>query len=127
MHTSLTIAIGDPEHMVAQAHAAAGFTTLKVKLGFDGDLELAERLARELPGTTFRYDANEGWDRERAARSLERWPRCNAELVEQPLPAADPDDRPGCATARRCSCSPTRRCSASSTWTTWSSSTTASS
>ena len=38
--------------MVAQARAAAGFTTLKIKLGFDGDLELAERLARELPGTT---------------------------------------------------------------------------
>ena len=90
--TSYTIAIGAPEHMVAQARAAAGFTTLKIKLGFDGDLELAERLARELPGTTFRFDANEGWDRERAARSLDVLAALGAELVEQPLPAAATDD-----------------------------------
>jgi L-Ala-D/L-Glu epimerase len=90
--TSYTIAIGTPEHMVAQARAIAGFTTLKIKLGFDGDLELAERLARELPGTTFRFDANEGWDRERAARSLDALAALGAELVEQPLAAAARDD-----------------------------------
>jgi L-alanine-DL-glutamate epimerase-like enolase superfamily enzyme len=87
--TSYTIAIGAPAEMLAQAHAAAAFGTLKVKLGFDGDLELAEALARKLPGTTFRYDANEGWDRERAAASLEALAGLGAELVEQPLPAAD--------------------------------------
>jgi L-alanine-DL-glutamate epimerase-like enolase superfamily enzyme len=89
VRTSLTIAAAAPEEMLAQARAAVGFGTLKVKLGFDGDVEAAEALARELPGTTFRYDANEGWDRERAARALERLAACGAELVEQPLPAAD--------------------------------------
>ena len=88
-HTSYTIAIGAPAEMLAQARAAAAFGTLKVKLGFDGDLELAEALARELPGTTFRYDANEGWGRERAVASLEALAGLGAELVEQPLPAAD--------------------------------------
>ena len=87
--TSYTIAIGAPEEMLAQARAASAFGTLKVKLGFDGDLELARVLALELPETTFRYDANEGWDRERAATALAVLEDLGAELVEQPLPAAD--------------------------------------
>ena len=39
--------------------------------------------------TTFRYDANEGWDRERAAAALAVLEDLDAELVEQPLPASD--------------------------------------
>jgi L-Ala-D/L-Glu epimerase len=93
VRTSLTVAIDEPSAMVAHARQAAGFGILKVKLGFDGDLEVAERLARELSDRTFRYDANEGWDRERAARSLERLAALGAELVEQPLPAADRDSQ----------------------------------
>ena len=89
VRTSYTIAIGAPEDMLAQARAAAAFGTLKVKLGFDGDLELARRLKRELPETTFRYDANEGWGRERAAAALAVLEDLDAEFVEQPLPAAD--------------------------------------
>lgn len=89
VRTSCTIAIGAPEEMLAQARAVSAFGTLKVKLGFDGDLELAQALARELPQTTFRYDANEGWSRERAAASLAALAELGAELVEQPLPAAD--------------------------------------
>jgi L-alanine-DL-glutamate epimerase-like enolase superfamily enzyme len=91
VRTSYTIAIGAPEEMLAQARAASAFGTLKVKLGFDGDLELAQALARALPQTTFRYDANEGWSRERAAASLAVLAELGAELVEQPLPAADTD------------------------------------
>jgi len=93
VRTSYTIAIGARDEMLAQARAAHGFQTLKVKLGFEGDLELARAVARELPGTTFRFDANEGWDRERAARALEELAGLGAELVEQPLPAAAADDQ----------------------------------
>jgi L-Ala-D/L-Glu epimerase / N-acetyl-D-glutamate racemase len=89
VRTSYTIAIGAPEEMLAQARAASAFVTLKVKLGFDGDLDLARRLKLELPETTFRYDANEGWDRERAASALAILEDLDAELVEQPLPASD--------------------------------------
>jgi L-alanine-DL-glutamate epimerase-like enolase superfamily enzyme len=89
VRTSYTIAIGAPAEMLAQARAASDFGTLKVKLGFEGDLELAHKLARELPQKIFRYDANEGWSRERAAVSLEALAELGAELVEQPLPAAD--------------------------------------
>jgi len=91
VRSSYTIAIGAPEEMLAQARAASAFGTLKVKLGFEGDLELAVALARALPQTTFRYDANEGWSRERAAASLAVLAELGAELVEQPLPAADLD------------------------------------
>ena len=90
VRTSFTVSIGAPEQMLAQARAAAGrFAALKVKLGFHGDLEVARRLKHELPGTTFRYDVNEGWDRERAAAGLAVLEDLDAELVEQPLPAAD--------------------------------------
>jgi L-alanine-DL-glutamate epimerase-like enolase superfamily enzyme len=87
--TSYTIAIGEPEAMIAHARAAVPFEILKVKLGFDGDVEVARRLADALPEKRFRYDANEGWDRERAARALEALAALGAELVEQPLPATD--------------------------------------
>lgn len=91
--TSYTVAIGEPNEMIARARAARAFGTLKVKLGFDGDLDVARALARELPETRFRFDANEGWDRERAARSLEALAALGAELVEQPLPAAATADQ----------------------------------
>jgi len=89
VRTSYTIAIGAPDEMLAQARAASAYGTLKIKLGFDGDLDLARRLKLELPDVTFRYDANEGWDRERAAAALAVLEDLDAELVEQPLPAAD--------------------------------------
>ena len=89
VRTSYTIAAGAPEVMLAQARAASAFGTLKVKLGFDGDLEVARRLKLALPETTFRYDVDEGWDRERAATALAVLEDLDAELVEQPLPAAD--------------------------------------
>jgi len=92
VRTSLTIPIGDPETMLRQARAAVDYGVLKVKLGFEGDIDVARRLARELPEKRFRFDANEGWkDRERAARALTALAALNAELVEQPLPAADRD------------------------------------
>jgi L-alanine-DL-glutamate epimerase-like enolase superfamily enzyme len=90
VRTSFTVSVGPPEEMLAQARAAAGrFAALKVKLGFPGDLEVARRLRHELPGVTFRYDVNEGWDRERAAAGLAVLEDLHAEFVEQPLPAAD--------------------------------------
>ncbi|HEX5641861.1 MAG TPA: enolase C-terminal domain-like protein [Thermoleophilia bacterium] len=89
VRTSYTIALGAPEEMLAQARAASAFGTLKVKLGFAGDLEVARRLKLALPETTFRYDVNEGWDRERAAAALAVLEDLDAELVEQPLPATD--------------------------------------
>lgn len=89
--TSYTVAIDEPEAMIAHAKAAEAFEVLKVKLGFDGDVELARRLAEALPEKRFRYDANEGWDRDRAARALEVLAALGAELVEQPLPADDLD------------------------------------
>lgn len=91
--TSYTVAIGTREQMLAQARAASQFGTLKVKLGFDGDLEVARALARARPDARFRFDANEGWDRERAARALEALAGLGAELVEQPLPATAIEDQ----------------------------------
>ncbi len=91
--TSYTIAIGARDQMLAQARASRAFGTLKVKVGFDGDVEVARALARERPDARFRYDANEGWDRERAAHAVEALAELGAELVEQPLPATAVEDQ----------------------------------
>ena len=88
-HTSFTVAIGDVDTMLRQARAATEFPILKVKLGFTGGVEVVEKLTRALPEKRFRCDANEGWDRERAARALDCLAGLGAELCEQPLPAGD--------------------------------------
>jgi L-alanine-DL-glutamate epimerase-like enolase superfamily enzyme len=90
-HTSRTIARAAPGDMLAQAREAAAFDRLRVELGFEGDLEVARMLALARPDAVFRYDAGEAWDRERAATSLAVLADLGAELVEQPLSAADPE------------------------------------
>ncbi len=69
VRTSYTIAVGAAEDMLAQARAASAFGTLKVKLGFEGDLDWRAGSSASCRKLTFRYDANEGWDRERGLRS----------------------------------------------------------
>jgi L-Ala-D/L-Glu epimerase len=92
--TSYTIAIGDPEEMLEHArHAAATYGTIKVKLGFEGDVEFVRGLAVALPETRLRLDVNEGWEPERAASSLALLEGLDIELVEQPLPADAYDDQ----------------------------------
>ena len=76
----------------AEAHVAAGFTCLKIKIGRDleSDLELLVRLRqRHGPALAIRVDANRGYSVEQAA-SL--WPtvhRLGIELVEQPVSVQD--------------------------------------
>jgi L-alanine-DL-glutamate epimerase-like enolase superfamily enzyme len=86
--TSFTIAIASPEEMAARVSEAAGYRTLKVKMGFDGDEEALERIAGSTE-QTIRVDANAGWSRKQALRKLDFLEEIGVELVEQPLPAWD--------------------------------------
>lgn len=71
---------------------AAGFTTIKVKVGTGPDMDIARvHAVREAigPQTHLTIDANGGWNDSQARYCLERIQSCNVELVEQPLPRGD--------------------------------------
>jgi muconate cycloisomerase len=71
---------------------AAGFTTIKVKVGTGPDMDVARvHAVRDAigPETHLTIDANGGWSDAQARYCLERIRDCNVELVEQPLPRGD--------------------------------------
>jgi L-alanine-DL-glutamate epimerase-like enolase superfamily enzyme len=73
----------------AGALVAAGFTTIKVKVGTDPTQDVARvHAVREAIGdqTQLTIDANGGWNEERATWCLQRMQDCRVSLVEQPLP-----------------------------------------
>jgi o-succinylbenzoate synthase len=87
----------------ARAAVAAGFQTVKVKVGTAAeDAAEVERVAAVRaaigPGVRLRLDANGAWPLERAVRLLRRMARYEIELVEQPVPAGDLE---GLAAVRR--------------------------
>lgn len=91
LFTDYTVSIGDPERMAADALAivAAGFPVIKVKLGGDGDLDIARvRRIREAigPEPPLRLDANQGWDPDTAIRVLNALAPFNVQHCEEPIP-----------------------------------------
>lgn len=73
----------------AAAQVAAGFDTIKVKVGTGPAQDvLRVRAVREAvgPGVTLTIDANGGWDEASAESCLRELADCNLALVEQPLP-----------------------------------------
>ncbi len=85
--------LGAYEPAIAQQRAAAlvaaGFTTIKVKVGTDPEQDVVRvRAVREAIGsqTELTIDANGGWNEDQAAWCLQRIEDCDVALVEQPLP-----------------------------------------
>ncbi|MDR3638852.1 MAG: enolase C-terminal domain-like protein [Isosphaeraceae bacterium] len=73
----------------ASALVAAGFDTIKVKVGTDPAADVRRvRAVREAigPAITLTIDANGGWDEPTALACLEQLADCRLALVEQPLP-----------------------------------------
>jgi muconate cycloisomerase len=94
---SYSIPFGEPEEMAefAQARAAEGFRTVKVKVGQGADRDLAAVAAVRTAvgnGCRVRIDANMAWRTAKEAiwliRKMERY---DPELVEQPLPPRELD------------------------------------
>lgn len=86
--TSFTIGIGTEEEMAAKVEEADPYPILKIKMGFEGDVEVLETIR----GTTdkpIRVDANEGWTRDEALAKVPALEDLEVELLEQPLPAGD--------------------------------------
>jgi L-Ala-D/L-Glu epimerase / N-acetyl-D-glutamate racemase len=89
--TSVTIPISTIDHMRERALEWADHPIIKMKVGFDGDVE-AVGAVREVFAGAIRVDANEGWDRDSAIERLEQLDRFGIELCEQPIPAARHED-----------------------------------
>jgi L-alanine-DL-glutamate epimerase-like enolase superfamily enzyme len=93
--TDITIVIGSLEEARAAARqfAARGFTTFKIKIGRDEELDLKRILAVQemAPGSDLLLDANMGFSADRMLTFLERLARRGARpvLLEQPVPKHD--------------------------------------
>jgi o-succinylbenzoate synthase len=78
----------------AEALLSAGYRTLKIKVGFDADMDARRvRLIQQVVGgrAALRLDANQGFDRDSACRFASGLSPEGIELFEQPCPAADWD------------------------------------
>lgn len=86
-----------------EAHLAAGYRTLKVKVGFDCDTDIARvrRIQDCVRGRAkLRLDGNQGYVRDEAVRFAAALEPAGIELLEQPCAAADWDS--AVAVARVC-------------------------
>jgi L-alanine-DL-glutamate epimerase-like enolase superfamily enzyme len=86
--TSFTIGIAEPEAMRRKVEEAAAYPILKIKMGFEGDVEVLKRI-RAMTEKPIRVDANEGWTRAGALARLPALEELGVELLEQPVAAAD--------------------------------------
>ncbi len=94
METDLTIGIDEPGRAAEKALAARnmGFRIIKVKVGLDrrDDLKRLTDIRHAVgPDVVLRIDANQGWDRFTAGRSLDAFEELDIEFCEQPCRADD--------------------------------------
>lgn len=82
--TTVTIPISDKAAMIERTRRFAGYPKIKVKVGFDGDVDAVAAL-REVFEGDIRIDANEGWSERRAIERLAQLEPFNIELCEQPI------------------------------------------
>ena len=85
--TAMTISVGTPEEMAANARAQAHRPLLKVKVGRENDAARIRAVAEAAPRSRIILDANEGWTDDNIAENLAVAAECGVALIEQPLPA----------------------------------------
>jgi L-alanine-DL-glutamate epimerase-like enolase superfamily enzyme len=85
--TALTISLGDPDVMAAQARANAARALLKVKVGTGDDEARIRAVRAAAPHAAIILDANEGWPESTLEHHLRVAAESGIALVEQPLPA----------------------------------------
>jgi L-Ala-D/L-Glu epimerase len=81
--TDFTIGI-DTEEMMLQKMGERPWPIYKVKVGFDGDMEILAAM-RKATAAPFRVDANAGWTLEQALEKIPIMKSLGVEFVEQPL------------------------------------------
>jgi L-Ala-D/L-Glu epimerase len=88
--TSVTLPIAGLDRMVGRARKLSDHPVLKMKVGFDGDVD-AVAAVRDVYGGRIRIDANEGWSPREAIDRLGAIAPHDIELCEQPIPAGHLD------------------------------------
>ena len=72
------------------AATLGAYPAVKVKVGFDGDVNLVAAVREAVgPRVALRVDANGAWDVDTAVSRLARLARYDLELAEQPVPGLD--------------------------------------
>ena len=89
--TSITIPIAHQHAMVERARALIGYPAVKIKVGFDGDVEAVAAVRAVYPGR-IRIDANEGWSADEAVDRLTAMEPHDIELCEQPVKSGNLDE-----------------------------------
>ncbi len=92
--TDITVDLDEPEPMARRARdgVAAGFSTIKIKVGQGRDIDLRRLAAIRAavgPSVRLRVDANQGWTAPQAVDILAAMQRFDVQFVEQPVPASD--------------------------------------
>lgn len=82
--TSVTVPINDVPTMVERARSLSDHPILKLKVGFEGDVQAVAAI-RDVYQGTIRIDANEGWDADTAIERLKALEAYDIELCEQPI------------------------------------------
>jgi L-Ala-D/L-Glu epimerase len=85
--TAMTISLGTPDEMAAQARAHSKRPVLKVKVGTADDSARIHAVASAAPDSRIILDANEGWTPDNIRRHLLTAAEFHVALIEQPLPA----------------------------------------
>jgi L-alanine-DL-glutamate epimerase-like enolase superfamily enzyme len=88
--TSFTVGIDEPGKMLAKLEAIRDHPIVKVKLGFDGDIDVLRAMRARYTGA-LRVDANEAWTPEESVAKLALLEGCDVEFCEQPIPAGTPE------------------------------------
>ena len=89
--TAVTISLGDPGDMAAEARAHASQKLLKVKVGTSDDRARMHAVASAAPNAEIILDANEGWDESNIREHLLLAAELHIGLIEQPLPEGKDD------------------------------------
>ncbi len=87
-----TLGMADPEEMERKLDTLIDFPMLKVKLGGPGDVDNLRRIRARYKGK-LQVDANTAWNAADAVRVLRKIEPLDIELVEQPVPVRELDDR----------------------------------
>lgn len=87
--TAVTISLGTPQEMAAEARKYSQRPLLKVKVGADNDAARIHAVASAAPDCRIILDANEGWTDENIRENLLVAAEFHVVLVEQPLPAGE--------------------------------------
>lgn len=88
--TAMTVSLGTPDKMEADARALSGqFGLLKLKLSGEGDAERVAAVRRGAPTARLIVDANESWTGRDVAAEAALLRPYGVELIEQPVKAGE--------------------------------------